>query len=115
MRVIICGGRGYQGRDYMEKCLDKFHAKYKISMVIEGGAQGADNHGASWADNTGIPRVTCHSNWQKLGKGAGPVRNKTMLSLTPRAIIAFPGGKGTANMCMQAEKAGVKVFRCGWK
>lgn len=110
MRLIVCGGRDYQNYDLICSVLDKVHSKKQISMLIEGGANGADSHAAIWAETNKIPRVTCFANWPALGKAAGPVRNKTMLSLCPDGLVAFPGGIGTRNMIEQAEKAGVKVM-----
>lgn len=111
MRIIVCGGRDYDDWERMIAVLDKIHAKKPITLLIEGGANGADAHAATWATNNGIPRVTCHANWQQFGSKAGPIRNATMLTLDPAGVIAFPGGKGTQNMIKQAESKGIKVMR----
>lgn len=42
MKVIVCGGRDYQDRDAVWAALDKAHAQRPLSMVIHGGARGAD-------------------------------------------------------------------------
>ena len=110
LRLIVCGGRSYDNFDLLCSVLDSIHARRGITMVIEGGAKGADAHAATWADNKGIPRVTCHANWRHHNSGAGPKRNKVMLMLNPNGVVAFPGGTGTANMTRQAEEAGIKVM-----
>jgi hypothetical protein len=51
------------------------------------------------------------ADWQKHGKAAGPIRNRQMLEDgKPDLVIAFSGGRGTANMISQARAAGVKVL-----
>jgi len=50
------------------------------------------------------------ADWSRHGKSAGPIRNRQMLiEGRPDIVVAFPGGKGTANMIKQAVEAGVKV------
>ena len=48
--------------------------------------------------------------WAKFGKRAGPMRNARMLAeFNPELVIAFPGGRGTADMIARAKKARVSV------
>ena len=110
MKIIVCGGRDYEDYETLTRVLDGVHQRNTVTMLIEGGAKGADAHAATWADNNGIPRVTCNANWKYHGKKAGPVRNKVMLSLNPDGVVAFPGGIGTAGMIELAKAAGVKVL-----
>jgi UDP-N-acetylmuramoylalanine-D-glutamate ligase len=58
-----------------------------------------------------IPVETYEADWDTHGKAAGPIRNKRMLDEgKPDLVVAFPGGRGTANMISQARKAGVEVI-----
>lgn len=111
MKVLVCGGRDYGDLDRMLRVLDKFHAKHPISVLIHGGAQGADILSGVWAERRGVHCATVLARWNHHGKKAGPMRNAAMLELKPDAVIAFPGGRGTADMVRQAEAAGVKVYR----
>jgi hypothetical protein len=44
------------------------------------------------------------------GKAAGPIRNQRMIDEgKPDLVIAFPGGRGTADMVSRAKKAGIPV------
>ena len=111
MRVIVCGGRDYQDHERVIKILNAAHNKRPISLLIEGGAKGADAHAAVWADNNGVARVTCHANWGKFNGGAGPRRNQDMINLlNPDSLIAFPGGKGTQDMISRAKKANLMIW-----
>ena len=50
------------------------------------------------------------ADWKRYGRGAGPARNQAMLvEFNPQLLVAFPGGKGTADMVRRAQKAGVRV------
>jgi hypothetical protein len=111
-RIIVCGGRDYQepGKVYM--ALDRMHAVKPISCVIEGGAMGADHWGRRWANHNRVELLTFHANWHVHGKAAGPLRNQRMIDEgKPDGIVAFPGGRGTADMVSRAEAAGLKVWR----
>lgn len=112
MRVLVCGGRDFQDFDFLIDRLNALHQKHGVTIIIEGGANGADAHAAIWADTTGIPRCQMPANWRKHGNGAGPIRNKAMLDLLkPDVVVAFDGGKGTSNMVELAKKTeGVKVW-----
>lgn len=114
MRVLVCGGRHYKNLAAVEHALTVLHAKRCITVLIEGGATGADCLARRWAEKHGITVMTFPADWKKFGRQAGPWRNNAMLYQgKPDGVVAFPGGAGTANMISQAEAAGVKVWRTG--
>jgi hypothetical protein len=50
------------------------------------------------------------ADWDANGKAAGPLRNQRMLeAFNPDMVLAFPGGRGTADMVRKAKRRGVKV------
>ena len=107
-RVLVCGGRDYKDFDAVCRALDPL----PITHLIEGGATGADSLARQWAVRNSIPFTTYEANWETHGRAAGPIRNKAMLDDgKPDLVVAFPGGRGTANMIKQAEQAGVRVQR----
>ncbi len=110
MRVLVCGGRDYADEAAVFAVLDLLHAERPISVLIHGAARGADTLAASWARRRGIQGQAFPANWRKHGKAAGPVRNAQMLEEgQPVLVVAFPGGRGTADMVAQAWWAGVEV------
>ncbi len=110
MRILVCGGRNFEDKNWLFRELDIFKSKNFIELLIQGGAEGADAYALSWAFSRNVPVVTMHANWYALGKSAGPIRNSQMLLLLkPDLVIAFPGRNGTADMIEQAYKAGVSV------
>lgn len=110
MKILVCGGRDYGNyhrvRDVLYPFLDR------VTVIIEGGARGADACARMFASDYGIENVIFPADWDKYGKGAGHIRNQQMLDEgKPDLVVAFPGGRGTANMIERAEKVGVEVIK----
>lgn len=111
MRVLVCGGRDYSDVDRLYAELDRIHARTPITCIIEGGAKGADYLAAQWSAKTGLNNhARFEADWAVHGKSAGPKRNQRMLDQgRPDLVVAFPGGRGTADMVARARAAGVPV------
>lgn len=118
MRVLVCGGRDFTDRELFNSTLDKINKETPITSIIHGNAKGADVMSWSWIlmnnhGRVGDAQLEClafNADWNKHGKAAGYIRNKQMLDDgKPDLVIAFPGGKGTANMVKLAKEAGVEV------
>lgn len=112
--VLVCGGRGYPDRAFVFRQLDWLAQRYEAEglHVIEGGAEGADRWAREWRQERRIGGRTFAAEWVRLGRKAGMLRNQRMLREgRPALVVAFPGGKGTADMIRRAEAAGVPVLR----
>ena len=104
MRILVCGGRDFADIKMLDRVLGEIHSETPITALIHGQARGADNMAAYWAAQLGIPREAFPADWKAHGKAAGPIRNKQMLHEgKPDLVVAFPGGRGTANMIKQAK------------
>lgn len=113
MKILVCGGRDYWDYLVMHEVLGEYLADDLV--IIHGGARGADDLADKWAEENGVATEVYPAQWEKYGKRAGTVRNAAMLSAEkPDLVIAFRGGRGTANMINLAEKAGVPVQRVGF-
>ncbi len=110
MILCVTGGRDFADRDMVAGNLAFMHRHVGIELLIEGGAEGADRLCRQWARQHGIPVRTVEADWQ-LGRVAGPIRNRTMMAMKPDRLLAFPGGKGTADCCLAADEAGVTVLQ----
>jgi predicted Rossmann-fold nucleotide-binding protein len=111
MRVLVCGGRNFDDALTLGSWLGGIHKKQGITLLIEGGARGADHMARRFAEWAGIPVKTFNADWEKHGRAAGPIRNKQMLEEgKPDLVVAFDGGRGTADMMRQARAAGVEVL-----
>ena len=112
MKLLVCGGRDLSDRTGVFAALDALHAYEPVTLLIEGGARGADSLAGDWAISRGIPRRTFMAEWERHGPAAGPIRNRRMLEEgDPDRVAAFPGGRGTAHMVRIAEEAAVPVER----
>jgi len=110
MIVLVCGGRDFQDKKALTRALTRIHMKKKITMIIHGGARGADKMAGGIARASGIQEVICPANWDKHGKAAGHIRNSAMLKLIPDLVVACQGGRGTENMMDIASQAGYEVI-----
>lgn len=100
MRLLVCGGRFYHDDETFHLWMNRLHGEGEhIKTIIEGGAPGADTMARRWAQGRNIPCLTFHADWAKYGPAAGPIRNQQMIDHGGvDHAIAFPGGKGTADM-----------------
>lgn len=131
MRVLVCGGRAYANQHWIFTVLTCQHMLTPFTELIHGDAGnvrvttmpdgldyeytlGADKLAGKWAESVEIPVRVFRANWRLHGGAAGPIRNGQMLrDGKPDLVIAFPGGRGTANMIQQARAAGVKIYEPG--
>jgi predicted Rossmann-fold nucleotide-binding protein len=110
MRLLVCGGRDYKNKELLFKALKDANEKYGITLIIQGGAPGADALAKAWAMVNKVQQKEFKADWNSHGKAAGPIRNRLMLTEgNPDLVYAFAGGIGTANMIAQAKAAGLKV------
>ena len=112
MKILVCGGRNYRDRTRMFVTLDRIHEKAAITTVVHGAARGGDTLAAEWAECRCVRCEPYPADWQRDGKQAGYIRNRRMLDARPDAVIAFPGGPGTAHMVRRPNSQGT-VF-CGF-
>ena len=106
MKVLVCGGRNYLHREHVFMVLDSLEP----SVVIHGGARGADQLAGAWAKERKVEFRKYPAQWNRYGKSAGFRRNEQMLNEeNPDLVIAFPGGNGTAHMVRIARQRGYRV------
>lgn len=111
MRILVCGGRDFSDHAFMRAVLcDDFALTAGEDVIVHGDAVGADRLAGFVARSIGVEVEAHPADWKKHGKAAGPIRNQEMLDTGVDVVLAFPGGKGTADMVRRAEKAGVQVI-----
>lgn len=111
MRLVVTGGRNFDDAVRVSFALSAVHRKHGITLLIEGGARGADRLCAEWAKRVGVPCKTFPADWGGHGKAAGHLRNQQMIDEgKPDAAVAFPGGRGTADMVRRINKAGIPLW-----
>lgn len=105
--ILVCGGRDYDNMGKVREVLDELNP----SLVIHGAARGADQLAQHWCDYNHVDFLQFPADWKRHGKAAGPLRNAKMLRYgKPGLVVAFPGGRGTANMVKLALEADVPVL-----
>lgn len=115
MKVVITGSRDYPNPRRLFDYLNKFHEKFGITLLIHGGARGADRQSLSWAITRGIKWIEYAADWQTYGKAAGGQRNQQMINQKPDAVIAFftdpqNPSPGTSDCVARAKKAAIPVY-----
>lgn len=108
MKVAVIGSRNFQDQDLLEKTL----ADLPITMIVSGGAKGADTLAEAYADRKGLEKKIFKPEYDKYPPKVAPLmRNKTIVEKAD-AVVAFWDGssKGTANAVDHARKLGKRLF-----
>ena len=114
MRVVVGGSRYQTDEKMVFDVLDHLHAKTPITLLVHGACKGTDLLCEAWAMKRGIPTVAYEPDWDRWGRSAGPRRNSEMLqSEKPDLVIAFPGGRGTADLVKRATSMQLPIARVG--
>lgn len=127
--ILVTGGRNYHNRNKVFQILyqicddkgwntepDRYGNSLPNVTIIHGACPtGADR----WADEFAIVHwtniQTFSPDWDLHGKAAGPLRNQEMVDYLierqgPHLVVAFPGGKGTADCVKRAKRAKIEVI-----
>lgn len=119
MKILICGGRDFTNWPFVRDVLDEIQREDiptvpqgPITWIVQGGAAGADRLARHWATIHSVPYNEYPAKWDLHGRKAGYLRNKQMLDDNPdiEYVVAFPGGRGTADMCRQAKDRNIPVL-----
>lgn len=103
--MIVTGGRHYSHGTKVFEVLDEI----KPAVIIQGGASGADAIARNWAQSHGVQVIT-YEYRESSGRGGGPVRNDYMIrDARADLVVAFPGGRGTADCVRRAKAEGIPV------
>jgi hypothetical protein len=108
MRTIVAGSRECTDMALLEAAMAE--CGWMPSIVISGGAKGADRLGEEWARQHGIPVERHPADWDRFGRSAGHRRNAEMAACA-EALVALWDGRspGTQGMIGIARKQGLRV------
>ena len=112
MKILVCGGRDFIAKERLFSVLDGIDIGGRIDSVVHGASRGADTLAGEWARSRGRIEIPVPADWDKWGRSAGPRRNEQMLAENPdiSLVVAFLGGRGTADMVFKASEAGLSVL-----
>ena len=115
--VIVCGGRGYAGRNELFHALDRAQVRSPITLLVHGASMerstgrllGADALADEWARDRGV-RIELHpADWLTWGDEAETVRWRQMARAGAHGVIALPGFPVV--LVGEAEIEGIAVWR----
>lgn len=106
LRLVVTGGRDFFDYAEIERVLSQF-ADGPV-VLAHGGARGADELCARFAVTRGWEVRRFPADWTRWGKRAGVLRNQQMIDeFHPDVAVAFPGGRGTADMVRRLKAANI--------
>lgn len=107
MKVAVIGSRTFNDYELLRQTLSKL----EITLVLSGGAKGADSLGEEYANANNIPTKIFLPDWDKYGKSAGMLRNSDIIN-EAEIVVAFWDGesKGCKDAIAKANKLNKKVL-----
>ena len=111
MKLAVVGSRGFL--DY-KKLRNEIIRNFEISdltEIVSGGANGADSLAEIFSREFDKKMTVVVPNWNRYGKSAGMIRNRTIIDCAD-CVIAFWDGKskGTKNSIDLAKKQNKPVI-----
>lgn len=107
MKLLICGGRDFNNAKMLDEAIKNL--PFIPTIIICGGANGADSLARDWAILNGIHYAEMPALWVKFGRRAGTLRNNAMALLEPDYCLAMPGASGTSHMVKTCKSLRIPV------
>lgn len=108
MKLAIIGSRDFIDYEYMRKTLKEKLPRTPITLIISGGARGADSLAERYAKENNIPLKVYWADLVKYGRSAGYRRNIDIVKEVDFVIAFWDGkSKGTKHsidLCYQYNK-----------
>lgn len=107
MRVAVIGSRGFNDYEKVKETLSKIN----ITLLVSGGAKGADLLGERYAKENNIETKIFIPDWDKHGKKAGFLRNTDIIE-NAELVVAFWDGtsKGTLDSINKTKEQNKKLI-----
>jgi hypothetical protein len=113
MRLWVGGTRTLADRAVVWPLLDRTAALLpaRPTLLLSGGARGADTLAEEWAVGRGIPLRVVPADWSRWGRSAGPRRNGTLAAAAEAAAFFWDlASRGTADGIARAEARGLPLL-----
>ena len=118
MRIVVTGNRFWICHELAAGVIRRLVAHYGSGIaIVHGGATGVDESFATACKGLGIAaeaHPVSDEDWQRLGKRAGPLRNRAMVQAGADLCIAVHrfifNSKGTKDCARQAIEAGIPTY-----
>jgi hypothetical protein len=108
MRLAVVGSHDFHDYSRLKHTLDNME---NISMLLSGGAKGADSLAEIYAREKNIELKRLVPDWSTYGRAAGMIRNKDIVAEAEQVVAFWDGkSKGTKHSIELAKKIGVPVL-----
>ena len=113
-KIVVAGSRGFNNyetaKEFIITCLEKENLTEPISF-LSGGCRGSDLLGDRYAKEYGYPVEVYPAEWNRYGRGAGPIRNERMAEEADIIICFWDGNsKGTGTLLEYARRYNKTVY-----
>lgn len=109
MRIAIIGSRNFNDYQLLKDKLSLLNQQNKITLVVSGGAKGADTLGEKWAIENNVERLIFKPNYDLFGRKAPLIRNKEIIDNVDYVIAFWDGeSRGTMYAVNYAKQKGIK-------
>lgn len=96
MKLAVVGSRGFDKPEILNARLDALHKKEPITLIISGGAIGADTYADQWALANKIRTKIFFPDWKRYNNRAGFIRNQDIVNECDKLFAFWDGeSKGT--------------------
>ena len=115
MKLLVTGSRKFENIAELNEAIKEVEElqKQKITMLLHGGAIGADTLAQTWAEQNNIPTQVIKPNYQKHnGKSAPLIRNKELVKLADCTLALYTKNRigGTWYTSKETIKAGKPLY-----
>ena len=101
MKVAVIGSRTFNDYELVKETLTKLD----ITLLVSGGAKGADSLGERYASENNITTLIFKPDWERHGRGAGMIRNTDIVKNSDIVVAFWDGSsKGTLDSIRKVEK-----------
>jgi hypothetical protein len=105
MNLAVVGSREFDNYELLSKELDYIRTKKDITMIVSGGAKGADLLARRYAEENGIELLVLEPDWERFGNIAGYLRNVEIWDNSDFGVAFWNGeSKGTKHSFDIAKK-----------
>lgn len=108
MKIVVTGGRDYAMTAGDYRFLATVVQLLRPTQFLTNGRPGVPAQAEAWARQHGIPVQRIEADWVAARKAPETRRNTTLANLAD-AVVAFPGGTGTADMIAKARQKKLPV------
>jgi len=116
MKLLITGSRKITSYETVKLVIEELEIRegQKITMLLHGGAKGADTLAEKWANENGIKTHVLKPDYKNHHPKSAPIiRNIELVKLADKTLALYSGNKrtgGTGFTAAQTEKVGKPLY-----